>query len=161
MVLFSFSIPDHIEKIKSGLKCQTTRMPRKPHKNDSPAYKVGDKVQLYYKSRMKKSCVNCLPYYTSCIFSIHDKETCCSYWNNFFGESQIRQITHYNLTEYGHWIGSLSFTEKEQWAKSDGFGSWKEANQWFSHNTQNGLWAYQPLDVIIWDAEPIIKRWNK
>ena len=163
MVLFSFSIQKHIQLILSGTKHQTTRVPRKPHKNGSPAYKVGDKVQLYYRSRMRKSCANC----------IQDKKLCpigaCESWDNFFGESEIVRILHYQYGPYfengdeiwkGYNLAEASLEEKEKWAQADGFKSFEDANQWFKKTTKSEWWAHKPLDVIIWGADPIIQRWK-
>ena len=171
MVLFSFSIPGHIPLIKSGTKHQTTRIPRKLRKNGTPPYKVGDKVQLYYRSRQKASCNNCItvPQPQPCIFW-HDEISECHHHKNFFGKSEITEIRHYQLGKcfregnefwMGYYLGEESSEEKKIWAIDDGFTSWQGANFWFAHTTQDGIWAYKPLDVIVWDPEPIIKRWKK
>jgi len=174
MVLFSFSIPEHIDLIKSAKKSQTTRIPRKSRKNGAPAYKVGDKVQLYYKSRMKASCANCIK--IECdrrkyILPNDLKIKWCKAHSNIFGESEIIEIRHYDVGPYyengfefwmSNYLGNLPEDEKKSWAVADGFsGGWKEANHWFAHNTQNNLWAFEPLDVIVWDKENIIERWKK
>jgi len=170
MVLFSFSIPEHIDLIKSAKKSQTTRIPRKSRKDGAPAYKVGDKAQLYYRSRQKKSCMNCLKF-NPILCDIKDHNGCCTNHTNFFGESEIIEIRHYDVGPYyenGHefwmsnYLGNLPEDEKKSWAVADGFsGGWKEANHWFAHNTQNNLWAFDPLDVIVWDKENIIEKWKK
>jgi hypothetical protein len=86
------------------------------------------------------------------------------------GQSEIIEILHYDVllntpTISGIWmydhIGDLAQNAKELWAIQDGFKSWEEANTWFKTSTGFDLWAYRPLDVIIWDPEPIIKRWQK
>ncbi|HKZ42227.1 MAG TPA: hypothetical protein VJ044_14790 [Candidatus Hodarchaeales archaeon] len=165
LVLFSFSIPSMIDLIKTAKKHQTTRIPRKPKKNGEPAYKVGDKVQFYYRSRIKASCDNCLNKHTTrdCITGFG-----CDNWTNFFGESEIIDIIHYHHGDYkerGHevWMGyTLSLASKEDqeaWAKADGFNSWKDASSWFAQNN-SPMWADVNLDVIIWSKEPIIKRWQ-
>jgi len=170
MVLLSFSIPKHIDLIKSAKKRQTTRTSRKSRRNGAPAYKVGDKVQLYYRSRQKKSCMNCLKF-NPILCDIKDHNGCCTNHTNFFGESEIIEIRHYDVGPYyengfefwmSNYLGNLPEDEKKSWAVADGFsGGWKEANHWFAHNTQNNLWAFDPLDVIVWDKENIIERWKK
>ena len=175
MVLFSFSIPEHIPLIKSRTKHQTTRVPRKVRRDGTPPYKVGDKIQLYYRSRMRLSCDNCI--IQPCP-NQEDKDKMipglkirtCSMWDNMFGESMIIEIRHYQYGPYfengneiwmGYYLGEASQNEKKIWAIADGFTSWQGANFWFTHATQDGIWAYKPLDVIVWDPEPIIKRWKE
>jgi len=171
MVLFSFSIPSHIDLIKSAKKSQTTRIPRKSRKNGAPAYKVGNKVQLYYRSRMKGNCDNCIvtPQPSPCIFW-HAEMIDCPYHKNFFGESEIIEIRHYDVGPYyenghefwmGMFLGSLPVDERESWAIADGFKNWKEAYLWFVNSTKSNIWDYRALDVIVWKKESIIERWNK
>ena len=177
MVLFSFSIPEHIDLIKSAKKSQTTRIPRKSRKDGAPAYKVGDKAQLYYRSRQKKSCTNCLKFDPSLKFDpimcdIDETvfEDCCTNHTNFFGESEIIEIRHYDVGHYyedghefwmGMFLGSLPADERESWAIADGFKNWKESYLWFVNSTKSNIWEYRALDVIVWKKESIIERWNK
>ncbi len=170
MVLFSFSIPSMIDKIKDGSKHQTTRIPRKPRSNGKSAYRVGDKVQLYYRSRMKRTCANCIvtPQPNPCNH-FHSEMIDCPYHDNFFGESEIIEILHYdgnhnyaengNETWTGIYLADEHISNKESWARADGFESWRAAFQWFGQ--KNPVWALMPLDVITWDSAPIIKRWQK
>lgn len=171
MVLLSFSTLYHIEKIKNGSKHQTTRVPRKPHKNGSPAYKVGDKVQLYYHSRQIKSCSNCIQDKDTynLVFSERYGRLPCKIWSNFFGESMIVRILHYQYGPYfengteiwkGYNLSEADMMEKEKWAVADGFTSWAAANQWFKKSTQSEWWAHKPLDVIIWDSTSIVQKWK-
>lgn len=171
MVLFSFSISEHIKKIKSGIKAQTTRIPRKPRKNGAPAYQVGDKVQLYYKSRQKSTCDNCIttPQPKPCNF-FHTEMSECQHHTNFFGESEIIKIIHYHYSAYkengnemwnGIILGGLPEEEKESWAKADGFDSWLHASLYFFRSTNDPMWMYRNLDVIVWEKENIIERWQK
>jgi hypothetical protein len=163
-----------IDLIKTGEKHQTTRIPRKPKKNGEPAYKIGDKVQLYSKSRMKESCENCIRVSppNPCGFmkrfdELPESGSCCEH-TNFFGESEIIDTIHYHHGDYKEryheiWMGytlSLAIKEdQEAWAKADGFESWKDASSWFAQNN-SPMWADIDLDVIIWDPNPIIKRWQ-
>lgn len=170
MVLFSFSIPEHIPMIKNGSKHQTTRRPRKTRSNGQPAYSVFDKVQLYYRSRMKESCENCI---SKCSYErggVLGLVFPCRFWSNFFGESGIIDIIHYHRGAYkerfhevwtGYTLAHVDDEDRERWSKADGFGSWDEAGDWFMKKTGDPNWADQNLDVIIWDAEPIIKRWRQ
>ncbi len=170
MVLFSFSIASMIDKIKEGSKRQTTRIPRKARSNGKLAYAVGDKAQLYYRSRMARTCDNCIvtPQPNPCNH-FHSEMIDCPYHNNFFGESEIIEIRHYNgnhnYAENGDeiwvdiYLADEPMSDKDSWAKADGFESWKDALQWFGQT--NPIWAIMPLDVITWDAEPIIKRWQQ
>jgi hypothetical protein len=176
MVMFGFSIPSMIDLIKTGAKTQTTRIPRKPRSNGKPAYSIGEKVQLYYKPRHKQDCGNCIV--QPCP---HQKEkdtmlselsiTNCSEWSNFFGESEIIDIIHYHRGDYKEryhevWMGySLAVAGKEDmdaWAISDGFpNGFLQAHDWFKATTGDPSWADQNLDVIVWQKEPIVKRWQK
>ena len=169
MVLFSFSIPEHIDLIKSAKKSQTTRIPRKSRKDGAPAYKVGDKAQLYYRSRQKKSCMNCLKF-NPILCDIKDHNGCCTNHTNFFGESEIIEIRHYDVGPYyenghelwmGMFLGSLHTDERESCAIADGFKNWKESYLWFVNITKSSIWDYRALDVIVWKKESIIERWNK
>jgi len=172
MVLLSFSIPSHIDLIKSAEKHQTTRIPRKPRKNGTPALKVGEKVQLYYRSRMKSSCHNCID--TGCFFykDIHDpyyNSKPCKNWINFFGESEIVEILHYHDGDYreneneiwmGYTLTHADDEDAESWAVADGFKDYGSAYDYFSKSTGNPHWADQNLDVIVWQREPIKQRWD-
>lgn len=164
-----------MDLIKKGIKSQTTRIPRKPHKNGSPAYKIGDKVQLYFHSRSKKSCNNCIKdtFENHCgsydLFGVYpEAETCCEH-TNCFGESEIIEIKHYDVGQSyqngnelwtGCYLGTCFKDEKEMWAQQDGFDSWSAALIYFSKSTEDEFWMFKPLDIIVWDKEPIIKRWT-
>lgn len=171
MVLFSFSIPDHISKIKDTSKHQTTRIPRKPKKNGEPAYKVGDKVQLYYRSRMANKCENCIVVSSpnACGFYDDDVIDCCCRHTNFFGESEIIDIIHYHHGDYkeryhevwmGYTLALADDEDAESWAVADGFENYGFAHDYFYKSTGNPHWADQNLDVIVWQKEPIVKRWE-
>jgi len=154
MVLLSFSITDHIQKIKAGLKFQTSRIPRKPRSNGKPAYSVGEKAQLYYRSRMRKaSCDNCI---LNCgkVPNIN----WCEQHTNFFGESEIIDIIHYHSGDYkeryhevwtGYTLSYASKEDKESWAIADGFIDFKEASEYFK-TSHGGNWADLNWDVIVW-----------
>lgn len=170
MVLFSFSNPNHISLILSAQKCQTTRQPRKPRKNGANPYSVGEKVQLYYRSRQGKICGNCLKNDFAggeCIEGyVYDLSPNCTLkHSNFFGESVITEIVHYWDGEYKRegnelWEGAIlhdiSDEEKEAWAIADGFRgtenltAWGYAYEWFTKSTGDPFWAYRNLDVIKW-----------
>lgn len=174
MVLFSFSIIDHISEIKDGTKSQTTRIPRKQRSNGKPAYSVGEKVQLYYRPRMKRTCDNCIvtPQPTPCAH-FHSEMIDCPYHNNFFGESEIIEILHYHNAPYkengtevwmGCTIGHLDDEDRKAWAVADGFKNWDEADDYFIGAKKDGYdnyWHNRNYDVIVWDAKPIVKRWRQ
>ena len=170
MVLISFSILDHINKIKTGLKSQTTRIPRKMRSNGKPAYSVGEKVQLYYKPRMKDSCDNCIvtPQPDPCNFW-HAEMIDCPWHKNFFGESEIVDIIHYHSGDYqerhhevwtGYTLAHADDEDKESWAIADGFINFDAASDYFYKSTSNPNWADQNLDVIVWSKNEIIKKQN-
>ena len=162
MVLISFSIPEHIALIKSGKKSQTTRIPRK----QKSAFVIGSQVHLYYRSRIKASCDNCLEKRAirDCITGFM-----CDAHTNFFGKTWIKEIIHYHNSNYkengnevwiGHTLRDADAGDKETWAHTDGFDSYRLADEYFSISTKDPQWDLRDLDVIIWDAEPIIKRWQ-
>ena len=161
-----------IDIIKTGQKHQTTRIPRKQKKNGEPAYKIGGKMQLYYRSRQKSSCNNCItvPQPNPCNFW-HAEMIDCPWHKNFFGESEIIDIIHYHHGDYkeryhevwmGHTLALAGKEDMDSWAKADGFpNGYIQAHDWFKATTGNPNWADQNLDVIVWQKDPIIKRWQK
>ena len=153
MVLFSFSIPEHIGLIKSVKKSQTTRIPRMFRKNGAPAYKVGDKAQLYYRSRMKASCDNCI---LNCgkVPNIN----WCEQHTNFFGESEITKIIHYHDGDYkengnevwmGYTMAHMLEDDLDSWAVADGFIDFNNASDYFK-TSHGDNWVYLNWDVIVW-----------
>lgn len=164
MVLLSFSIPCHIPLIQSGQKAQTTRIPRKTRKNGAKPYSVGEKAQLYYRSRQAKSCLNCIQ---ECDIRCGNEDSWCKDWLNFFGETVITRILHYskpaaflgNEIWTGYAIGTMDDKEKDMWAIADGFhGGWDEACDFFEKSTKDPLWMYKDLDVLKWDGTMIVRR---
>lgn len=175
MVLLSFSIPEHIPLIKSGKKAQTTRIPRKPRSNGKPAYSVGDKIQLYYRSRQKDTCNNCIVD-QPCGYKakIGIPIPACTSHIDFFGETTVTEIIHYDgnhqYAENGNeiWmgctIGHLDDEDRESWAVADGFKNWDAADDWFVRLKNDGydnFWHNRSYDVITWEKEPIVKRWKR
>lgn len=169
MVLFSFSIPQHIPPIQSGQKAQTTRIPRKPRANGAKPYSVGEKVQLYYRSRQKKNCKNCIEAMNCDRTWVQSDLIRCARHSNFFGESVITEIDHYWTapidTDFGYefWmdstIGFLPDDEKDSWAKLDGFpNGFKQAHEFFYGETGDSNWMFKDLDVIHWDGTKIARR---
>ncbi len=145
MVLISFSEPDHIPKIFDGRKRQTTRQPRK-----NPI-KVGDTVQLYYRSRMSKDCKNCIN--QNCQFgdrkALRDTKGLigqrCGAHTNFFGTAKITSVGDLDFD-------LLSPGALDVWAVADGFESWEQANKWFStHHGAGPNWTRFPWVVIKWE----------
>ncbi len=169
MVLFSFSVPQHIPLILSGRKAQTTRIPRKPRANGKKPYGVGEKVQLYYRSRQKKGCSNCIIRdYINRDMLVGDAHLCESHLN-FFGESVITEIDHYWTlpidTDFGYefWmdstLGFLPDDEKDLWAKLDGFpDGFSQAHEFFYGETGDANWMFKDLDVIHWNGTKIARR---
>jgi hypothetical protein len=140
MVLQPFSIPEHIGKIKSGEKTQTTRKGLRD-------LQVGTKLQQYYRPRMKKgTCVNCIH---NCYWrgraDYHYIDDKCPEWTNFFGEVPVEHIRQY---PFG--LQELHEIEFEGWAISDGFTDGKEADEWFTEQYGIG-WKSIPMTVIKWD----------
>ncbi len=164
----SFSHPKHIPLILSGAKSQTTRQPRKPRANGAKPYSVGEKVQLYYRSRSKKTCNNCIKdtYERHCdfynMFGVYPEIVCCEH-SNFFGESNITSIIHYTnqmlegmqrMSEDGKEIWMTTFDkldcgEQLSWAIADGFQGFDEADDWFSEQYGDG-WMRKDWDCICW-----------
>ncbi len=169
MVLFSFSNPRHISLIMLGIKHQTTRVPRKPRKNGAKPYSVGEKVQLYYRSRSKATCNNCIEdtYERRCgfyrDFGVYPEiEMCCEH-SNFFGESVITSIIHYtnqmlkgmqrtSMDGKEIWLPTfdkLDAGERESWAIADGFTDFSEASSFFELYYGNE-WIKLDWDCICW-----------
>ena len=96
MPLLSFSEPTHIIPLLEGTKQQTTRPPRKR------PLKIEDTLYCYYKSRMKKSCVNCIN--QSCPSWVPSKrytsfqdlcdDTRLIHHQNFFGKAVITEVVN-------------------------------------------------------------------
>lgn len=146
MVLLSFSEPSHINKILDGSKRQTTRQERKT------PIKIGDELQLYYRSRMKKGCGNCIN--SKCQWEFDPKTwECfpqlvaqkCKGHTNVFGNAVVVSVKNILFTE-------MQAIWKEAWAVADGFENWVQADKWFTEH--NGpYWTSYPWVVITWDPE--------
>jgi hypothetical protein len=149
MVLLSFSDKKHVPLILNGQKAQTTRKPRK-----NPV-KVGDTLQVYFKSRVGKGhCKNCLRDHTCPLLMQLSRignviYPNCPDWINFFGTAKVIDVKQfrgsYNFT---HWIKA----ELEYWAKNDGFPSFKEANEWFT-KVHGPDWMSQDWDIIYFKGD--------
>lgn len=139
MVLQPFSIPEHIPKIKSGEKTQTTRKGIRD-------LKVGTKLQQYYRPRMKRgTCANCIQ---DCKLGSAE----CTKWTNFFGVVPVTSVRAY---PYG--LQELNKIEFEGWALSDGFDSAEQAKEWFENQYGVG-WEQMPVTVIRWDNNKRVIR---
>lgn len=146
MVLLSFSEPVHVRKILDGRKTQTTRQERK-----NPI-KVGDTLQVYYKSRCKKDCMNCIhecPCTVSIFaYSIGGKDPDispikCSDHTNFFGTATVTSVETIIPDK-------MSAKKREAWAKADGFDSWISAALWFGaeYGKKFENWRVVPWTVV-------------
>ena len=144
MVLVGFTENMHVLPIIEGKKAQTTRIIKKRK------YHTGDTLHLYFKSRMKKSCKNCIR--KDCPRSVYcgsylmgglcDAEIGFHHHNNFFGKARVNFLgTHPEGLE--NW----SIAEKETWAVLDGFKNFEDANKWFTEK-YGGEWQKQPIYVI-------------
>lgn len=146
MVLLSFSDPKHVPMILDGRKKQTTRKPR-----TSPI-RAGDILHVYYKSRMRKTCNNCLKYHSItghvCPVIISDSHYCPRH-TNFFGTAKVVNVCNFDPN-------LLSRSALESWAKADGFESFEEANQWFS-NVHGPDWASTPWVLVFFEGDWISK----
>jgi hypothetical protein len=132
MVLLSFSVPEHVALIMDGRKRQTTRIERK-----NPI-KVGDTLQVYYKSRIPKyRCDGCID--SECLQSEYNSPKMeyddptkkqrtvsehCDDWCNVFGTATVTSVTTLSKE-----IMDTSFLE---WAQKDGFATRQETFEWFS-----------------------------
>lgn len=137
MVRQSFSIPEHIPKIKSGEKSQATI-------KGIREIPMGTKLQQYYRPRMKKgTCENCI---CDCGNKIHYEGFAgCSEWDNYFGEVLVTSVRSYPLG-----MQELREIEFDGWAICDGFSDGNEAEEWFTGQYGIG-WKQIPMTVIKWD----------
>lgn len=135
MPLCSFTEPSHIIKLLEGSKRQTTRRERKN------MLKVGDTLYCYYKSRMKKSCYNCINY-KDC--KVGATVGFCSDWNNYFGEAEIVHVRPLDAYQ--------GFMDK--WAIADGFSSLDDALKWFDE-THGKDWMkhMSEFEVIVFEPK--------
>jgi hypothetical protein len=147
MSVVSFSEPSHVSKIIEGRKRQTTRKPR------INPLKPGEKIQLYYKPRMKKCCRNCIS--NECVYAAQGTsdyiyETSCSRHDNFFGTAKIIKVEDIDFF-------LLSPAALEVWAVADGFESWVQADKWFIEH-YGPKWTSLPFVVITWEPTWFIEE---
>lgn len=148
MVLLSFSEPSHVNKIIDGRKRQTTRRPR------VHPPRTGDMAQLYYLSRMKPSCKNCIN--PNCLYAVQGIFECdysktglkryvCDSHTNFFGNAKIASVETINFSK-------MDAEALEDWAQADGFDSWQSAAIWFTGTYSKKLenWRTAEWIVIRW-----------
>lgn len=148
MVMMSFSEPNHVPLILDGRKAQTTRKPRK-----NPI-KVGDTLQLYYKSRMVKgTCDNCIEI-GDCSNGYHVTGfEGCNKWNNFFGTAKVTKIESFHeLTNFDSNDLSKYALVLHDWAVKDGFKDFQEADEWFTY-VHNPNWIMQDWDIIYFKGD--------
>lgn len=142
MVLLSFSDSKHVQLILDGRKAQTTRKPRKT------PIKVGDVLQVYFKSRMKKTCENCI--FRRCNYSVQNRNYCfkdesCAQHTNLFGTAKVIKSEPFSPL-------NLCPTALEEWAKADGFESFEAADKWFT-NVHGKDWVYLPWVLIFFEGD--------
>lgn len=141
MVLMIFSEPKHVRMLRNGLKPQTTRTPRK-----NPV-KEGDILHCYYRSRMAKTCANCVN--AECEFSVlgdkaAEKGYKCEKHTSFIGVATVTKVAHPKFP-------IMQQSVKDLWAVQDGFKDWNEANQWFvDHHGPD--WQDTDFEVIMFDG---------
>lgn len=142
MPLLSFSDTNHVPLIFDGKKAQTTRTPRK-----NPV-KSGDTLYVYLRSRMKKSCKNCLNHSSitgeMCPIIISDSSRCPKH-TNYFGTAAVIKVEDFDPH-------SLSLNALEEWAQADGFQNYTEANEWFT-KVHGKDWIYQPWVIIYFKGD--------
>lgn len=138
MPLMSFSTLK--SALQSGNKRQTTRLPRKR------PLKVGDTLYVYFKSRAKKTCDNCLTMHCildHCIPLAEQGE--CKNHKNKFGNAVITDI------KTGHFI-TLTDRELHAWAERDGFYDFDHANKWF-FDAYGARWMHMEWTVITFEPD--------
>jgi len=150
MVLLSFSEPAHVRKILDGRKTQTTRQERK-----NPI-KVGDILQVYYKSRCEKTCQNCIR--ENCPSSDAAPDICrtcilcrgidIDQHTNFFGTARVTSVETILPDQ-------MTDVDREAWAKADGFESWTKAALWFGaeYGKKFENWRQVPWLVIKFEPD--------
>lgn len=122
MPMIGFSIPDHVLKIRYGIKKQTTRKPRK-----SPL-KSGDLLVMYYIPRMKKgTCKNCVN--VDCYKELESRQSSlntdgCEKWTNLLGRARVTRCVNIIPNQ-------LSLSEISNWSTKDGFDTLLDADRWF------------------------------
>lgn len=138
MVLMSFSVEEHVPKLRDGRKTQTTRFQRK-----NPV-KVEDVLHCYYKSRQAKQCPTCITpgcEYSATGNSLQIPALKCNKYSNFFGTADVTAVIPIKQ--------ALATMGKEEFARKDGFDSWEQADWWFTRNSGAGRnWTTLPYVVI-------------
>jgi hypothetical protein len=159
MTLIIFSVANHIQPLLTGIKCQTTRVPRK-----NPI-KVGDTLQIYFRSRMKKSCKNCIQIEKGNCWSANANLLPCLKHSSYFGDAIVTDIHHHwkvwpenhrELTKGGYYalFGDMPEVALEKWAVADGFtGGLQEAHLWFMKTHKDQQWMFRDWDVVIFDPK--------
>lgn len=131
MPLMSFSTLR--SALQSGNKRQTTRLQRKR------PLKVGDTLHVYFKSRAKKTCDNCITRH--CI----SENIPCDSHTNKFGTAVITNIKK-------GCFSTLNPTELHSWAMRDGFADFDCANKWFV-DTYGSNWMHMVWTVISFEPD--------
>jgi hypothetical protein len=104
---------------------------------------------------MKPSCKNCInpecPYAVQGIWECDYDKTglkrfVCDSHTNFFGNAKITSVETINFSK-------MDNEALEDWALSDGFGSWMSAAKWFSavYSKKLKSWRTEDWDVIKWE----------
>ena len=133
MSLMPFSIPDHVPKLLSGDKLQTTRVTGK--------WKPGDVMNCWYRSRAKKTCYNCInPACDVCgglTVRLKTPRTTllnpCGGHRNKFGDANIKHVRRLDFY-------SMSDDELKDWAIRDGFSDFQAASRWFTKTYKGDFW---------------------
>lgn len=139
MPLLSFS--GFVPQLLYGSKKQTTRSPRKKPLNKN------DVLHVYFKSRMKKTCKNCLQDFitdVNCRDETFDDAGCSNHINKF-GQAVITGI---NITRFCDW----ETDDLEKWAILDGFKSFVDADKWFTKRYGEG-WFHQTWEIITFEPD--------
>lgn len=146
MVLLSFSEEKHVPLILNGRKRQTTRQKWK-----NPVT-PGDRLQVYYKSRVSKTCLNCIVnncQYSATGNSVDIPGIKCTDHTNFFGEAVVTSVETVCFDQ-------MTSEQREAWAIADGFDSWIDAALWFTRNYSKkfGVWSWKEVPWTVIKFEP-------
>jgi hypothetical protein len=145
--LLSFSDPIHVPMIIDGRKAQTTRRPRKT------PITVNDTLYVYFRSRMKSSCKNCI--LGECPASVQNQTHTflgqdCTRHTNFFGKAKVTTVVRVGRTTLS--VDKWYDHEKEEWAIADGFKNFAEADKWFKR-IHGSDWQAQEWDIIHFEGD--------
>jgi hypothetical protein len=141
--MMMFSERKHVDPIKTGAKCQTTRS------SNRRRIRAGSELHLYFKPRHKRGCHNCI---AECERAGSDGAP-CPHHTNHFGTVKVLKIEEVDIYK-------MSREERDEWARLDGFEDFQHADDWFM-SRRDECWFCKPVFVITWDAGPVIEKWRK